>query len=107
EHSRLVSLSARAAAPPEGAPGAAKPQIDGAVAGLGRVSPRASQRARSRRVRRGWLVRRMLLAADVVGLLVAFVATELIWFDHWPSHVGTSERTVIFVLLFRVWVLAP
>jgi exopolysaccharide biosynthesis polyprenyl glycosylphosphotransferase len=48
----------------------------------------------------------MLLAADVVGLLAAFVATELIWFDHWPSHVGTSERTVIFVLLLPVWVLA-
>jgi exopolysaccharide biosynthesis polyprenyl glycosylphosphotransferase len=49
----------------------------------------------------------MLLAADVVGLLVAFVATELIWFDHWPSDpVGTSERTVIFVLLLPVWVFA-
>jgi exopolysaccharide biosynthesis polyprenyl glycosylphosphotransferase len=107
EQSRLVSLSAVAApAPTEGAPRAAEPQIDG-VAGLGRASTHASQRARSRRVRRGWLVRRMLLAADVVGLLAAFVATELIWFDHWPSApVGTWERTVIFVLLLPVWVLA-
>ena len=49
----------------------------------------------------------MLLAADVVGLLAAFVATELIWLDHWPAGpVGTSARTVIFVLLLPVWVLA-
>ena len=49
----------------------------------------------------------MLLCADVVGLLAAFVGTELIWFDHWPSgSVGLSERTVIFVLLLPVWVLA-
>jgi exopolysaccharide biosynthesis polyprenyl glycosylphosphotransferase len=108
EQSRLVSLSAVAGpAPTECAPRAAEPQIDGAVAGLGRASTHASQRARSRRVRRGWLVRRMLLAADVVGLLAAFVATELIWFDHWPSApVGTWERAVIFVLLLPVWVLA-
>jgi exopolysaccharide biosynthesis polyprenyl glycosylphosphotransferase len=93
--------------PTEGTPRAAEPQIDGAVAGLGRVSTHASQPAGSRRIRRGWLVRRMLLAADVVGLFAAFLVTELIWLDHWPADtVGTTERTVIFVLLLPVWVLA-
>ena len=38
------------------------------------------ERARDRRhVRRGWLVRRLLLAADVTGLLAAFFATELLF----------------------------
>jgi exopolysaccharide biosynthesis polyprenyl glycosylphosphotransferase len=49
----------------------------------------------------------MLLAADVMGLLAAFFATELIWFDRWPAgSVGTWARTVIFVLMLPVWVLA-
>jgi exopolysaccharide biosynthesis polyprenyl glycosylphosphotransferase len=67
----------------------------------------ASPPARSRRIRRGWLVRRMLLTADVVGLLAAFVVTELIWVNHGPSNpVGTSTRAGIFVLLLPIWVLA-
>jgi exopolysaccharide biosynthesis polyprenyl glycosylphosphotransferase len=48
----------------------------------------------------------MLLAADVLGLLAAFVATELIWAEAGPSPVGTSTRAVIFVFLLPVWVLA-
>jgi len=93
--------------PTEDAARAAEPHIDSAVDGLALTSTRASQPAQSRRIRRGWLVRRMLLAADVAGLVAAFVATELIWFDHWPSDPpGTSTRTVIFVLLLPLWVLA-
>jgi exopolysaccharide biosynthesis polyprenyl glycosylphosphotransferase len=96
-----------APAPTDDAARAAQPQIDSAVEGLARTSTHASQPAQSGRIRRGWLVRRMLLAADVAGLLAAFVATELIWFDQWPSDPpGTSTRTVIFVLLLPLWVLA-
>jgi exopolysaccharide biosynthesis polyprenyl glycosylphosphotransferase len=57
-------------------------------------------------MRRGWLVRRMLLAADVVGLLAAFFATELLWLGSWPDPLGTAKRTAIFVLMLPVWVLA-
>ena len=38
----------------------------------------APRQAVPRRIRRGWLVRRALLAADVIGLLTAFFATELL-----------------------------
>jgi len=73
----------------------------------GQALAQASPPARSRRIRRGWLVRRMLLGADVVGLLAAFVTTELIWVDHGPAGpVGPTTRTVVFVLLLPVWILA-
>jgi exopolysaccharide biosynthesis polyprenyl glycosylphosphotransferase len=48
----------------------------------------------------------MLLAADVVGLLVAFFATELFWLGDWPDAFGTWKRALIFVLLLPAWVLA-
>jgi exopolysaccharide biosynthesis polyprenyl glycosylphosphotransferase len=65
-------------------------------------------RARRRRhVRRGWLVRRLLLAADVAALLFAFFATELLFFGHEVTG-GTSFplRLGIFVLSLPVWVVA-
>src|SRR5258708_174249 len=44
-----------------------------------------------RRIRRGWLVRRALLAADVLGLLTAFFATELLFLsDHQVGGVGSG-----------------
>jgi exopolysaccharide biosynthesis polyprenyl glycosylphosphotransferase len=47
----------------------------------------------------------MLLAADVAALLVAFFVTEAL-FRNDPSSVGSGTRTLIFVLLLPVWVLA-
>jgi exopolysaccharide biosynthesis polyprenyl glycosylphosphotransferase len=59
----------------------------------------------ARRIRRGWLVRRMLLAADVVGLLAAFAATELLFLAA-DDHLGTGKRAAIFVATLPVWILA-
>jgi exopolysaccharide biosynthesis polyprenyl glycosylphosphotransferase len=59
------------------------------------------------RVRRGWLVRRMLLAADVVGLLAAFFVTEALFRSSKPiGDVGVASETIIFVLALPAWILA-
>ena len=56
--------------------------------------------------RRGWLVRRALVAADVIGLTLAFVLAELL-------HPGSSERlgtpeeaVMFFAVTVPAWVLA-
>lgn len=62
---------------------------------------------RDRHLRRGWLVRRLLLAADVAGLLLAFFATELIFLGNTlVDNVGIAEETLIFVLLLPAWIVA-
>ncbi len=64
-------------------------------------------RARRSRRRRGWVVRRVLLAADVVGLLAAFLVTQLALADFSD---GVDPRIVDLFLIFLVslpgWVLA-
>ena len=60
----------------------------------------------ARRVRRGWLVRRALIAADVCGLLGAFFATELIFRGHFARHLGLGPQTAIFLASLPVWVVA-
>ena len=53
--------------------------------------------------RRGWLIRRMLLVADVVGLVAAFVVSE--------AELGrsagaiTSSRILLFVATLPGWIL--
>jgi len=67
-----------------------------------------SERARNRRhVRRGWLVRRLLLAADVTGLLAAFFATELLFAGQEVAG-GTTFgfRVAVFAVSLPVWVVA-
>jgi len=62
---------------------------------------------RDRHIRRGWLVRRMLLAADLAGLLAAFFATELIFLgNRLVDNVGIGEETLIFVVLLPAWIVA-
>jgi len=62
---------------------------------------------RDRHIRRGWLVRRMLLAADLAGLLAAFFATELIFLgNRLIDNVGIGEETLIFVVLLPAWIVA-
>jgi exopolysaccharide biosynthesis polyprenyl glycosylphosphotransferase len=58
-----------------------------------------------RRMRRGWLVRRMLLAADVSGLALAFLAAELLFLTT-PNPVGFERMGLIFVVTLPVWLLA-
>jgi exopolysaccharide biosynthesis polyprenyl glycosylphosphotransferase len=60
-----------------------------------------------RRMRRGWLVRRMLLAADVVGLTVAFLLVEILFSGTLLlDNVGIAVESVIFVSLLPVWAVA-
>jgi exopolysaccharide biosynthesis polyprenyl glycosylphosphotransferase len=60
-----------------------------------------------RRIRRGWLVRRALLAADVTGLMAAFAATEVLFRGSGlVDTVGIGVESVIFVLALPAWVVA-
>jgi exopolysaccharide biosynthesis polyprenyl glycosylphosphotransferase len=58
------------------------------------------------RHRRGWLVRRALLTADLSGLLAAFAITEAIFHARVTGGLGTAAETIIFLALLPVWVLA-
>ncbi len=64
------------------------------------------QRRASRVRRRGWLVRRMLLLADIVGLLVAFAVAQALFGQHLfsPNHFGLLLETWFFVLTLPAWV---
>ena len=58
--------------------------------------------------RRGYVVRRALLVADIVALLISFVATEILlgrvsWGDLDPR---VTKLFVIFLLSLPVWVVA-
>src|SRR2546423_14638386 len=59
-----------------------------------------------RRIRRGWLVRRALLAADTIGLLCAFLLTEVLFVhDGFVGGIGIGVESAIFVGLLPVWFL--
>ena len=57
--------------------------------------------------RRGWLVRRMLLLADLVGLTLAFVAAQLLFSESVapPDHVRPSLETLLFVATLPLWIV--
>jgi exopolysaccharide biosynthesis polyprenyl glycosylphosphotransferase len=56
---------------------------------------------------RGWLVRRALLAADVLGLSVAFVVAQVGFSTASASdRVGPGDETILFVLSLPLWVIA-
>jgi exopolysaccharide biosynthesis polyprenyl glycosylphosphotransferase len=65
----------------------------------------SESRGSPRRLRRGWLVRRMLLAADFLGLAAAFAVVEAV-FHNDPGGIGLGVEAIIFLCLFPVWVLA-
>jgi exopolysaccharide biosynthesis polyprenyl glycosylphosphotransferase len=59
------------------------------------------------RMRRGWLVRRMLLAADLLALAAAFALVEAFFRkSQLVGDVGVGVETVIFLGLLPVWILA-
>ena len=53
--------------------------------------------------RRGWLIRRMLLLADVVGLTVAYVLAEILFGDATAS--GPRGELLAFLVTLPVWVV--
>jgi len=66
------------------------------------------RRAASGPRRRGWLIRRALLAADLVGLTAAFSIAEQ-WFGGGISshgHLGAPAEYVLFVFCLPAWVIA-
>jgi exopolysaccharide biosynthesis polyprenyl glycosylphosphotransferase len=59
------------------------------------------------RGRRGWLVRRMLLVADVVGLASAFLVAELLFGpgDGAINRFGAAAEFVVFLATLPLWVV--
>jgi exopolysaccharide biosynthesis polyprenyl glycosylphosphotransferase len=67
----------------------------------------STEGAPSWRMRRGWLVRRMLLAADVVALTFAFFLVEVLFGGTLLlDNVGLVSETVIFIALLPAWAVA-
>jgi exopolysaccharide biosynthesis polyprenyl glycosylphosphotransferase len=54
--------------------------------------------------RRGWLVRRMLALADVVGLTAAFALAELVVHDGRSGAWSGTEELLIFVVTLPLWI---
>jgi len=59
---------------------------------------------RARPGRRGWMMRRMLLAADIVGLLAAFAIDQAIFGAN--GSVGIAAQWAIFIATLPGWVVA-
>jgi len=57
------------------------------------------------RIRRGWVVRRALLAADLTGLLGAFFLTEALFSGDFVGGLGAAPETAIFIASLPVWVV--
>ena len=80
--------------------------------GIASVTPRTAEILDSRRLhrpvrRRGWIVRRTLLAADVCGLLLAFTLAELLFGLHPEGHdrVSLPSEIIVFALTIPGWIL--
>ena len=72
---------------------------------VGRTSETATAARRGHG--RGWLVRRMLATADVVGLSLAFGITELAFAGDAGliSSVGTGFEALVFIATLPIWIL--
>ena len=62
------------------------------------------RRAGARPRRRGWLVRRMLLLADVFGLVFAFLTAQ--WAVNPTTSVDTVREAALFLLALPAWIIA-
>jgi exopolysaccharide biosynthesis polyprenyl glycosylphosphotransferase len=62
---------------------------------------------RGTRGRRGWVMRRLLLAADLIGLVTAFALAELIFWDYDvdSGKPGISIESLIFLATLPLWVV--
>ncbi|MGH9320212.1 MAG: sugar transferase [Vicinamibacteria bacterium] len=64
-------------------------------------------RRTARLSRRGWLVRRMLLGADVIGLVLSFfVAQVLTRSPASTDHIGVLSEYALLLVVIPVWILA-
>jgi exopolysaccharide biosynthesis polyprenyl glycosylphosphotransferase len=55
--------------------------------------------------RRGWLVRRLLLVADVAALLGAFFASELIFTGRVSGRIDFGFESLLFVVSLPAWIV--
>ena len=55
--------------------------------------------------RRGWLIRRVLLAADIVGLTLAFLLAEAILGEGPGGYVSLVAEMTLFLLTLPFWIL--
>jgi exopolysaccharide biosynthesis polyprenyl glycosylphosphotransferase len=53
--------------------------------------------------RRGWLVRRVLFAADMAGLLVAFLAAELVFYGTASGTLDVTTEAILFAVTLPLW----
>lgn len=60
---------------------------------------------RQRRAHRGWLVRRSLLVADVVGLTSAFMLAALIYGGHARGGPLAQKELLLFAMMLPCWVV--
>lgn len=57
-------------------------------------------------MRRGWVIRRMLVTADITGLMAAFAATELLFRNNDSTMgIGVGTETAIFLLTLPAWII--
>jgi exopolysaccharide biosynthesis polyprenyl glycosylphosphotransferase len=56
-------------------------------------------------MRRGWLVRRMLLAADVIGLMLAFVFAEAAFAPASVDRIQPDVELLLFLVTLPAWVI--
>jgi exopolysaccharide biosynthesis polyprenyl glycosylphosphotransferase len=64
------------------------------------------RRSTAAKMRRGWLVRRMLVLADLVGLTLAFLAATFIFEqDGRTNAVGMQLELLVFCLSLPAWVI--
>jgi exopolysaccharide biosynthesis polyprenyl glycosylphosphotransferase len=56
--------------------------------------------------RRGWLVRRALLLADVTGLVLAFLASWILTGEHTTGGIPLRLEIDVFLLTLPLWVVA-
>jgi len=88
-------------------------QIDGLIvdawqsgAGVGdRTREIARRRASRGFLRRGWIVRRALLAADLIGLFVAFALATHLLGSAYGEHLNERLEALIFVASLPLWIL--
>lgn len=81
--------------------------LEALSSGLALASPEYDAVPVVHRRRRGWLVRRMLVLADTVGLLLAFAfAVALFWERIGPDDpVGHGREILLFVATLPGWIL--
>ena len=84
--------------------------LDAALAALvdERTRDLAERRRHSILRRRGWLVRRALLTADLTGLILSFFAAEWLFGDNqtpWQNALGARSELIVFFFMLPLWVL--